>query len=181
MRRSTPWASDLAGAALSMGTCRGGTVPFSVLGMDVRAVRFLIEHGVYHRLNCPISGLKWDSLNACSQPARRGSGGDPDSADRRLPADGGTGVDARSSPTQVEILDGQVYPQHSVPDRKARVHVVAYLSLPQRRLTPCNRLRRERRSCAHIRGVPAPESMLNMLRQEHAFKPNFLLWRDANG
>ena len=83
---------------------------------------------------------------------------------------GGTGVDARSSPTQVEILDGQVYPQHSVPDRKARVHVVAYLSLPQRRLTPCNRLRREGRSCAHIRGVPAPESMLNMLRQEHAFK-----------
>jgi hypothetical protein len=112
MRRSTPWASDLAGAALSMGTCRGGTVPFSVLGMDVRAVRFLIEHGVYHRLNCPISGQKWDSLNACSQPARRGSGGDPDSADRRLPADGGgTGVDARSSPTKVEILDGQVYPQ----------------------------------------------------------------------
>ena len=61
MRRSTPWASDLAGAALSMGTCRGGTVPFSVLGMDVRAVRFLIEHGVYHRLNCPISERKWDS------------------------------------------------------------------------------------------------------------------------
>src|SRR3954454_6348501 len=49
------------------------------------------------------------------QLARRGSGGDPDSADRRLPADGGTGVDARSSPTQVEILDGQVYPQPSVP------------------------------------------------------------------
>ena len=62
------------------------------------------------------------------QLARRGSGGDPDSADRRLPADGGTGVDARSSPTQVEILDGQVYPQPSVPDRKARVHVVAYLN-----------------------------------------------------
>jgi hypothetical protein len=41
---------------------------------------------------------------------------------------GGTGVDARSSPTEVEILDGQVYPQHSVPDRKARVHVVAYLN-----------------------------------------------------
>jgi hypothetical protein len=37
-------------------------------------------------------------------------------------------VDARSSPTKVEILDGQVYPQHSVPDRKARVHVVAYLN-----------------------------------------------------
>ena len=41
---------------------------------------------------------------------------------------GGTGVDARSSPTKVEILDGQVYPQHSVPDRKARVHAVAYLN-----------------------------------------------------
>src|SRR4051812_613939 len=78
MRRSTPWASDLAGAALSLGTCRGGTVPFSVLGMDVRAVRFLIEHGVYHRLNCPISGRKWDSPvdyllvgSSPSEPAQR--------------------------------------------------------------------------------------------------------------
>ena len=53
--------------------------------------------------------------------------------------------------------------------RTAR-HAYTWSSLPQRRLTPCNRLRREGRSCAHIRGVPAPESMLNMLRQEHAFK-----------
>jgi hypothetical protein len=40
---------------------------------------------------------------------------------------GGTGSFTEARPTPVEILDGQVYPQHSVPDRKARVHVVAYL------------------------------------------------------
>jgi hypothetical protein len=86
------------------------------------AVVLLIARGLSHTRNCPILGPKWDSLNACSQPARRGSGGDPDSADRRLPADGGHGGGC-----QVH-LDGQVYPQHSVPDRKARVHVVAYLN-----------------------------------------------------
>jgi len=42
---------------------------------------------------------------------------------------GGLGVDAPSTPTKVEILDGQVYRQYpSEPDRKARVYVVGYLN-----------------------------------------------------
>jgi hypothetical protein len=41
----------------------------------------------------------------------------------------GLTADAISSRTPVEILEGQVYPQqNSVPDRKARVYVIAYLN-----------------------------------------------------
>src|SRR3954463_3608178 len=75
-----------------------------------------------------VSGLKWDSLNACSQPARRGSGGDPDGADRRPPADGGHGGGCQVQPDEGRDLGWSSLSAASVPDRKARGHVVAYLN-----------------------------------------------------
>ena len=56
--------SDNSGSYIKLReTGRGGTVPFSVLGMVARAVLRVIAHGFSHTRNCPISGLKWDSLN----------------------------------------------------------------------------------------------------------------------
>src|SRR4051812_9217301 len=43
------------------GICRGGTVPFSGVGVAARAVRSVIEPEVSHTFDCPIVGSKWDS------------------------------------------------------------------------------------------------------------------------